>query len=234
MEWSNASTQLKKVFRLEFEPVAISFCNAPPPGVIRIDKSVPSSCTFWRMAAEGQSFYTEPSDHQGCPIGVHTHGLQPDEEKAGQLGEMVKMLIGLEYIQEAEVSKIPTLRGGFRFAVYAPLSLAPLRPDLVLVRGNARELMLATEVARAAGLEGTVATRQRPTCAIIAEIMETSRAQSSLGCVGNRVYTGLSDQEFYFGIPGPKLEAFINKVTAVSAANDEVERFHRSRLAAVN
>jgi len=39
-------------------------------------------------------------------------------------------------------------------------------PDVVLVRGNARQLMLPAEAAQAAGVAGTGAAMGRPTCAV--------------------------------------------------------------------
>ena len=54
-----------------------------------------------------------------------------------------------------EVPQIPTRKTPLRVAVYAPLAAAPVPPDVVLVRGNARQLMLLAEAAQAAGVAGT-------------------------------------------------------------------------------
>ena len=44
-------------------------------GIPRISESAPSGCTDWRLAAEGQVFYPEASDHFGCLIGAYTHSV---------------------------------------------------------------------------------------------------------------------------------------------------------------
>ena len=44
-------------------PIAISFLDAEPEGVTKFAGAMPSSCSFWRIAADGKTFYTVPSDH---------------------------------------------------------------------------------------------------------------------------------------------------------------------------
>ena len=55
----------------------------------------------------------------------------------------------------------------FGVAVYAPLAEAPVDPDVVLVRGDARQIMLVAEAARAAGIGHDGAAMGRPACAMI-------------------------------------------------------------------
>jgi uncharacterized protein (DUF169 family) len=210
--------------------VAVAFVSQPPAGLEHVDRQVPSSCTFWKLAAEGHAFYTDPGDHQGCPVGAHTHGLPPGPDGGAGLMDMIKMMVGLDYLRESEVADIPTLAGGFRYAVYAPLGASPVPPSLVILRGSARQMMMAAEAARAAGVEGAAPVRERPTCAVIAQVMQTGRAQPSFACIGNRVYTGLGEGEVYFAVPGARLEAFVDRLAAVAAANGELEAFHRARL----
>ena len=117
-------------------------------------------------------------------------------------------------------------------AVYAPLDAAPLRPDVVLVRGNARQLMLLAEAAQAAGVAGPGATMGRPTCSVLPESIKSARTAASFGCIGNRVYTGADDTDAYFAIPGPHLGAIEEKLAVIVRANEELEKFHRGRAAA--
>ena len=105
-------------------------------------------------------------------------------------------------------------------------------PDVVLVRGNARQLMLLAEAAQAAGVAGTGATMGRPTCAVLPEAINTARTAASFGCIGNRVYTGADDTEAYFAIPGLQLGAVEEKLAVIVRANQELEKFHRGRAAA--
>jgi uncharacterized protein (DUF169 family) len=117
-------------------------------------------------------------------------------------------------------------------AVYAPLADAPVAPDVVLVRGNARQLMLLAEAAQAADVAGTSATMGRPTCAVLPEAINSARTAASFGCIGNRVYTGADENEAYYAIPGPHLGVVEEKLAVIVRANQELENFHRARAAA--
>jgi hypothetical protein len=114
---------------------------------------------------------------------------------------------------------------------YAPLDAAPMSPDVVLVRGNARQLMLLAEAAQAAGVAGTGPTMGRPTCAVLPEAINAARTAGSFGCIGNRVYTGATDDDAYFAIPGGHLRAVEEKLAVIVRANQELEQFHRARAA---
>jgi hypothetical protein len=57
-----------------------------------------------------------------------------------------------------DVPQIPTRTTALQVAFYAPLVAAPVPPDVELVRGNARQVMLLAEAAQAAGAAGTGAT----------------------------------------------------------------------------
>jgi hypothetical protein len=63
-------------------PVAIAFLDAPPAGVGKFEGAEPLSCSFWRLAAEGRTFYTVPSDRWNCPIGSCTHNAPLPPERA--------------------------------------------------------------------------------------------------------------------------------------------------------
>jgi uncharacterized protein (DUF169 family) len=116
-------------------------------------------------------------------------------------------------------------------AVYAPLAEVSGEPDVVLVRGNARQVMLLAEAARAAGIGPEAGLMGRPTCAAIPEVLRTGRAVASLGCIGNRVYTGLADGELYFALPGKHIGAVLDQLATIVNANGQLEAYHRARVA---
>jgi uncharacterized protein (DUF169 family) len=66
---------------------------------------------------------------------------------------------------------------------------------------------------------------------VIPQAINSARAGVSFGCVGNRVYTGALDDEAYFAIPGPGLEAIVTALAVIAEANTQLEVFHRGRLA---
>jgi len=226
-------TTLSTLLGLATPPVAIAFCDTAPDGVARVAKPDPAACSYWRRAQAGEVFYTDAADQKGCPVGAHTHGVPlTDEDKAGLQG-LIGTMVGLEYLTMAEIPQIPTRQGAFGVVVYGPLGkLAWLdaAADVIMVRGNVRQLMLLTEAANAAGVGGTTPTMGRPTCAVMPDAINTKRAGASFGCIGNRVYTGLGDGEGYFAIPGDKLAAVEARLAIVVRANQELEKFHQARV----
>ncbi len=153
------------------------------------------------------------------------------EATAKELEGLVGTMVQLEYIDMAEVPGIPRRGESFGVAIYAPLTDAAFAPDVVLVSGNARQMMLLAEAAQAAGLASDSSMVGRPTCAAIPAVMQSGRTATNLGCIGNRVYTELPDDELYFAIAGAQLEAVVHKLVTMVHANRELEKFHRSRVA---
>ena len=54
---------------------------------------------------------------------------------------------------------------------------------------------------------------------------------SSLGCVGNRIYTALADEEFYSVIRADKLAPLAQEISTITAANVMLTQYHRDRQA---
>lgn len=230
MSLSTLAQELVGLLDLSTPPVAIAFRDAAPEGMSRVERAEPAGCGYWRLAAEGRTFYTEAPDHFGCPIGAHTHGVVAPPEVGAQLGQMLQMMTGIGYLKMEEVPGIPTRREPFKLALYAPLADAPFAPDLVLVRATPRRLMLLQEAAQAAGVAADGATLGRPTCALLPQTLESQKTNLSLGCVGNRVYTGAADDEAYLAVPISALEAVAAKLAVIHAANEKLLAFHRGRV----
>jgi uncharacterized protein (DUF169 family) len=230
MDTTALGQELERLLGTRTAPIAIAFRDKPPANVTRIAAAQPAGCGYWRVAAEeGKVFYTEASDHHGCPIGAHTHGVPLPGEVARQLEGLISTMVGLEYLTMADIASIPRRQVPFGVAVYSPLAAAPCDPDVVLVRGDVRQMMLLAEAAGSAGVAGDSATLGRPTCAVIPRAMETARTAASFGCVGNRVYTGARDGEGYFAIPGAELGNVVARLAVIVKANQELEKFHRAR-----
>jgi len=83
-----------------------------------------------------------------------------------------------------------------------------------------------------AGIGPDVSVAPRPTCAMLPETMQADRATISFGCIGNRVYTGLGDDELYVALPGQRVSEVVSKLATIVKANRELEEFHRGRQAA--
>ncbi len=221
--------RLAELLQTTTSPVAITFCDAPPEGVARVASPGPASCAYWRRAAEGETFFTEATDHHGCPVGAHTHRVDLPQAVQKELEGTIGTMLSLQYLKESDIPQIPQRQTPFKYAVYAPLAQAPVDPDVVLVRGNVRQLMLLAEAAQSAGIAGAAPTMGRPTCAVLPQALNSDAATSSFGCIGNRVYTGASDDEGYFAVPGHQLDALVDKLSIMVEANAALEAFHRAR-----
>lgn len=233
MDARTAGRRMTELLGLRAAPVAVTFTSAAPAGVPRVAKTGPAGCAYWKQAAEGAVFYTEAADHFNCPVGSYTHGVGLPPERAKELEGVVGTMVGLQYIRMEEVGALPRRTEPFKVAVYAPLAEAPVPPEVVLVRGRARQIMLVAEAARAAGLAGDAAAMGRPACAMIPAVLDRPGAVTSLGCIGNRVYTGLGDDELYFTIPGGRIGDVVERLETVLHANRELEQYHQARRASL-
>ena len=226
-----STSSLTQLLQLAAPPVAIAFVDNPPPGIPHVAAVEPASCGYWRRAAAGEVFFTVADDHKQCPVGAHTHNVPLSPAEQQELAGLVQTMVNLSYLKMEEVPQIPTRKVPLKVAVYAPLGAAPLPPDVVLIRGNAQQLMLLAEAAQAAGVVGTNATMGRPTCAVLPQAINSGRTAASFGCIGNRVYTGASDTEAYFAVPGSQLGALEEHLAVIVRANQELEKFHKERAA---
>lgn len=233
MQTKGVAAKLSELLGLSVAPVAVAFRPAAPAGVGRVERAGPAGCAYWRSAAEGRVFYTEAEDHYNCPVGSYTHGVALPADRAKELEGVVGTMVGLQYIRMEEVTALPRRAEPFGVAIYAPLADAPVEPDAVLVRGNARQIMLMAEAARAAGIGHDGPALGRPACSMIPEAMQAARGNTSLGCIGNRVYTGLGDGELYFTIPGAALAEVVQKLETIVHANRELEQYHEGRRRAI-
>jgi uncharacterized protein (DUF169 family) len=53
----------------------------------------------------------------------------------------------------------------------------------------------------------------------------------STGCIGNRVYTGLGDDELYLMIPGTRLADVVREASVIAKANQTLLEYHEQRKA---
>jgi uncharacterized protein (DUF169 family) len=230
MDLGPTGERLQSLLGTRTPPVAIAFRDEPPAGLPRVDRAAVAGCTYWTDAAAQKAFYTEAPDHYGCPVGAHTHAVPlPSEVQAGLSG-LVGTMVQLQYLKMEDVPKIPTRKTPLKVAVYAPLGAMPGEPDVVLLRGTARQMMLLAEAAASLGISGSVPAMGRPTCAVIPQAINSGQAAASFGCIGNRVYTGAPDDEAYFAVPGPRLQELLAALETIVNANAELEKFHRGRL----
>jgi len=95
--------------------------------------------------------------------------------------------------------------------------------------------MLLNEAAARAGVSSGTPALGRPTCmALPASLAHGSIL--SLGCIGNRVYTGLGEGEMYFVLRGKDLAAVADALAVIAGANSALQTYahgRRSELATI-
>jgi uncharacterized protein (DUF169 family) len=220
--------QLSSGLGLTRRPVAIAFVDAPPAGVSKFTGSVPSGCTFWRLASDGRVFFTVPGDHYNCPIGSYTHNIPLPAGRANELGDTLRFMADIGYVRMDEVPGIPVLPKTPAVVVYAPLGDTPVDPDVVIFVASAASLMLLHEAAIAAEVTANFNTLGRPTCMVVPAALADGMVVSS-GCVGNRVYTDLGEGELYAALPGNDLAKLADKARPIAVANRKLQDYHQAR-----
>jgi uncharacterized protein (DUF169 family) len=223
---------LSETLGLPRRPVAVTFREAPPVGVIKFTGTEPSGCSFWRIAAQGRTFYTVPTDHYNCAIGSHTHNIPLAPERAQELEQTISFMTGIGYIRMEEVPGIPRLPQTPGVIIYAPLGDTPLDPDVVLFSGRPGRLMLLQEAALRAGVGVQAPLLGRPTCIALPAALAHG-VVTSTGCIGNRVYTDLGEDELYVAVPGRDLAKVADEAQTIAIANAKLSEYHRGRREAL-
>ena len=216
--WSALEARFANAVKLERRPVAVAYLDRAPNGVAKFLGTEPSGCSFWRLAAEGRTFYTVPEDHFNCAVGAYTHNIALSAEREQETGVTLKMMFDLGYVKPEELPQIPRLTKSPAVVVYSPLGQAPVAPDVVLFTCRPRFAMLLNEAANRAGVASGASVLGRPTCMALPASLQHG-AVFSLGCAGNRVYTGIGEDQMYFVVRGQDLEAVYDALQVVNSAN---------------
>jgi uncharacterized protein (DUF169 family) len=219
--------QIQQVLQTTRRPVAVAFLDSPPAGVARFEGSQPSSCSFWRLAAGGRSFYTIPADHFNCPVGGYTqNALTP--ERVPELEQTLALMTGIGYIRMEEIPGVFRLPSTPKAVVYAPLGETPVAPSVVLATGKPGRVMMLAEAATRAGAMANLPLLGRPTCMALPAALQHG-AVTSAGCIGNRVYTEIGDDELYVALRGTDLESIGAETATILAANQTLTQYHQER-----
>lgn len=144
--------------------------------------------------------------------------------------QTVGFMVDVGYIKMEEVPGIARLPKTPKHVVYAPLADAEIPPDVVIVRGLPGKLMLLQEAAYRAGAKVESPLLARPTCMAIPSAM-VGGVTSTTGCVGNRVYTDLEDNELYVMVPGADIGKITEQLQPIIDANATLHQYHAKRRA---
>ena len=226
--WKDLEERIASALHLTHRPVAVGFLDVAPAGVEKFSGTEASGCSFWRLAAAGRTFYTVPQDHFNCAVGAYTHNIPLSPEREKETGQTLQLMFDAGYIRPEDVPQMPRLTKTPAVVVYAPLGEAPVDPDVVLFACQASAAMLLNEAAMRAGKSASMPALSRPTCMALPASLEHG-AVLSLGCIGNRVYTGVAEDELYFVVRGSDLAAVADAMSVITRANDVLRDYAQAR-----
>ena len=226
--WREVEQHIAKVVKGSVRPVGVAFLDQEPAGVKKFEGTQPSGCSFWRLAAEGRTFYTLPENHFNCAVGAYTHNIPLSAEREKETGDTLKMMFDLGYVKPEEVPQIPRLAKTPKAIVYAPLGEIPVDPDIVLFALKPSAAMLLQEAAGRAGVGTGAPALGRPTCMALPASLQHGTI-TSLGCIGNRIYTGLSEEELYVVLRARDLPAVAEALQVIGGANAALRDYARGR-----
>ncbi len=226
--WKELNERISAVLKSTRQPVAVTFLDQPPSGITKFEGTEPSGCSFWRLAAEGRTFYTAPENHFNCAVGAYTHNISLSPEREKETEQTLQMMFDLGYVKPEEVPQIPRLAKTPKAILYSPLGQASCEPSVVLFACKPAAAMLLQEAALRAGLGTGAPTLGRPTCMALPASLEHGTI-SSLGCIGNRVYTGLADEEMYVVVRGKDLSSVADALETIASANTAMLNYARGR-----
>jgi uncharacterized protein (DUF169 family) len=234
MDTTAAAEKLESQLGLDSPPIGIAFVDGQPPGVESFQGSVPSSCTFWRKGETGV-FYAPADAHFGCAVGAMVMGFSIPDSVEEQLMDTVGRMLGCSYISADEPAALPKVGKPKTGIVYGRLADFPLDPDLILLWLTPMQAMLFSEGAGNVdwtGVENTVFGR--PACAALPIAMQGSRPTLSLGCVGMRTFTEVSEDRLLAVVPASGVGNFVAALEGALEANQEMASFYQQRKVEVS
>ncbi len=227
-DWAALAAELTGVLHLNNAPLAITFSDAPLPGVPAFDEPmpaplpdgrtgrVPAGCVFWMKAAE-KTFGTIAEDHGNCSVGSLTHGFKTLDEVAGNSD--VAALLETGWVTMDIVPQIPVVSERPGAVTYGPLAESPVDPDVVLLRVSGRQLMVLSDAIPGLRIEG------KPQCHIVAVAKEQGVPAASVGCALSRVRTGMDPTEMTCAIPAEQLPGIVASIQQHATADSAVAHY---------
>ena len=226
-----SSSRLRAALHLTVAPIAITFSTTgealaapfadpgepmPQPTEDGRTGRLPAGCVFWVHALD-RTFSTWPEDHGNCSVGSLTHGLIDLATAASRAD--VAALVEAAWVTPEVLPSIPVVATRPQTITYGPLAEASARPDVVLLRTDARGVMTIGDAVPDLAIEG------KPQCHIVAIAKEQERPAASVGCALSRARTGMRADEMTCALPGSRLEAIVSAIESAALIDASVARY---------
>ncbi|HXM54403.1 MAG TPA: DUF169 domain-containing protein [Candidatus Dormibacteraeota bacterium] len=216
-----AANELTQLLGLTSAPIGVAFVSARPDGVAEFAGAVPSSCSFWRQAERGV-FYAPAEAHYNCAVGAMTMGFALPPAVQQSMSDVVQLMCSCGYMDADEPARMPSIPGTPQGVVYGPLADLPVPPDLVVMWLTPRQAMLFDEAAGDVrwGDQPGMRVLGRPACSSLPIAVQSSRPTLSMGCLGMRTFTEVSDDRMLAVVPAAAIDGFVSRLQATAAANE--------------
>jgi len=227
-DWSSLASALSNALNLMSPPLAITFSAELPAGVETFSAPMPppladgrtgrvaAGCVFWTKATD-RTFATVAEDHANCSVGSVTHGFKTLDEVAGNSD--VAAMLNAGWVTMDVAPQIPVVATKPGAVTYGPLGDAVIDPDVILLRINAKQLMVLHDAIPGLRIEG------KPQCHIVAIAKEHNEPAASVGCALSRVRTGMSANEMTCALPAQQLPEIVATIERNAAADTTVARY---------
>jgi uncharacterized protein (DUF169 family) len=227
-DWAQSAAGLTAALDLRTPPIAITFVASIPDGIEPYDVPMPeptsdgrtgrvaAGCVFWNRAQE-RTFATVAEDHANCSVGSLTHGFVSLDEVAGRSD--VATLVSSGWVTMDAVPSIPTVAERPGAVTYGPLAESPIDPDVVMIRINAKQLMVLSDAVPDLRIEG------KPQCHVVAVAKEQGQVAASVGCMLSRTRTAMGNGEMTCAIPASRLTEVVERIRSTAAADAAVAAY---------
>lgn len=232
MDLKETADRLEDVLGLQSPAIALAFVDRAPDAVKEFAGDAPSACSFWRSAESG-TFYAPARSHGNCAVGAMVMGFSTID-LGESLTESVEAMVGSSYLAPEEPANIPSVGQDHAGIVYGPMHDFPLEPDVVLMWLSPAQAMLFGEAGgNVAWSDSATGVLGRPACAALPLALSNGSPQLSLGCIGMRTFTEVSDDRLLGVLPRVAIGSFAESLRVTQDANRRMAALYQERKRAV-
>jgi len=215
--------EIIELLKLETSPVAVALVPKDakiPEGIHRVKEGMKHCQMMDLVRRTKEEFYAVLED-QTCKGGAAAMGLghMPPKLASGEFYyDKLKHFKTLEASKKT-LDRVPMVEAESTVAtLYAPLESASFVPDVVVIIGSPKQVMLLTQAAlynEGGRIEAEFAGKQSLCSDAVAEPYLSGKMGITVGCTGSRSYTDIQDSELTVGIPAKILKDLVEGLRAI-------------------
>ncbi len=205
--------KLKKILKLEREPVAIKWVSREPRNIPK-EEGKSRFCTKLDKAMKGEIFYST-SEEEECMGGLRYSGLKDPKEfpknvRSGAFLVPAGVYKSIPAVQRSWQNNLAVEPGIFQALIFSPLNKADFDPDVIFLVCNSEQAMLLLHAnAYDSGSHGLGAD-SGPICSSMASVPYlTGKVTYGFGDIGSRRNMDVKPEEVMVSIPATDLSRIV-------------------------